>query len=186
MEKQYKTHAPLPSQPQYGWSHTAMPERALRGSPGSGAGASRPGTSGTRPMGMEGTMLYQKTIDNSRLHYRHDPQDRRFLRRNLSLAMFVGLVILAFSGPRLWVRQAGYRQAELVQTIERLTVVRNTLKVEKGRLEDLRRVAAIAERSGLRETEEASYTWFAPVYDEAGVDAEVAQLLGGEGQFNED
>lgn len=177
MEKKREASAPLPKATRYGWSPGTMPERMLGKANGSGAGGGLPLPVPPGPIGIEGTMLYQKSIDNSTVHYKHDPSDRDALRRYVSLALFVVLMVCAFSAPRIWVRHSGYRQAELNQKIEQLAVVRDRLKVTKGRLEDLRRVAVFAELIGLQETEESNYTWFAPSETGAAGRPEVAQLL---------
>ena len=178
MEKTNKPNAPLSHQSQYGWRHGEMPARVLGSDAGSGAG----GTVPSRParltsMGLEGAVLVQKTIDNSAVEYQHDPRDRDALRKQVSWGLFIVLIVLLASGPRLWVRQAGYRQAGMINKIEQLTVVRDQLKVQKGRLEDLRRVAALAEQSGLRETDGASYTWFVAPPVEEDHETAVARLF---------
>ena len=63
--------------------------------------------------------------------------------------LFVVLLSLIATSPRLWVRHSGYRQAQLTETVEQLVAVREHLKVEKGRLEDLQRVAVLAADLGL-------------------------------------
>ena len=177
MEKKKGPNAPLSKAPRYGWSPGAMPELVLGKAGGSGAGGGGPQPVPPGPVGIEGTILYQKAIDNSTVQYRHDPGDRDALRLYVSLALFVVVMVCAFSAPRLWVRHSGYRQADLNGRIEELIVVRDRLKVEKGRLEDLRRVAVFAELGGLQETEESNYTWFAPPETGAAGRPEVAQLL---------
>ena len=156
MEKNTEPNAPLPRQPQYGWTDVSMPDYTRDDSEGSGAELS---PARVRSMPMEGAVLYQKAIDNSSVRYRHDPRDRYALRTHVSWGLFVVLILLLASGPRLWVRHSGYRQAQLTETIEQLTAVREHLKVEKGRLEDLQRIAGLAQEIGLEETEDTSYTW---------------------------
>ena len=179
MEKKTEPNAPLPRAARYGWSPGAIPERVFGGVAGSGAGGGDPQPAPPGPVGIEGTMLYQKTIDNSAVLYRHDPRDRDALRTYVSLALFVVLLVCFFSAPRLWLRHSGYRQAQLNQRIEELIVVRDRLKVEKGRLEDLRRVAAFAELEGLKETEASKYTWSSAPDAGHGGRPEVAQLMVG-------
>lgn len=129
-------------------------------------------------MPMEGAVMYHKLIDNSSVRYRHDPSDRYALRTHISWGLFVVLLLLVVSGPRLWVRHSGYRQAQMAETIDEITAVREHLKVERGRLENLRRVAVLADRMGLAETTEGSYMF----PDQRPLDAEpepaMAQLFG--------
>lgn len=177
MEKSNRTNAPLPAQSPYGWSTDSIPGAVFSNARGGGAPRRRPSSTRHRPI--ESTLLYQKKIDNSSVRYRHDPRDRAALRAHVSWGLFiVMLVVLAF-GPRLWVRHLGYRQVELAEKVEELTVVRDRLKVHRGRLQDLDRVAELAANRGLQETEESSYTWFAPDSLEAGSQPAVAQLFEG-------
>ncbi len=174
MEKKTEPNAPLPRQPQYGWSNASMPRQVLGHAAGSGAGGP---PEKVRSMPMEGAVLYQKAIDNTSVSYRHDPRDRYVLSTHVSWGLFVVLILLIASGPRLWVRHSGYRQAQLTETIEQLTAVREDLKVERGRLEDLRRVAALAEEIGLGETDEGSFVWPAAHPLDGGTEPTVARLF---------
>ncbi len=175
MEKKTEPNAPLPRHPQYGWSDASMSHAVLSPAIGSGADASSEGA--RRAVPLEGAVLYQKEIDNSRVSYRHDPADRDELRAHISWGLFIAFLLLLAFGPRLWVRHSGYRQAQLAETIEQLVAVRDQLTMQKGRLEDLRRVAALAERSGLRETQEGRYTWLEPVPDRGVTETAVARLF---------
>ncbi len=177
MEKKTEPNAPLPRQPLYGWTNASTPGNARGQAVGSGAAGSR---AKVQSMPMEGAVLYQKAIDNSSLSYRHDPRDRYVLRTHVSWGLFVVLILLLASGPRLWVRQSGYRQANLTETIEQLVAVREHLKVEKGRLEDLQRVAALAQELGLGETEDDSYTWTAARPPGGTSEPTVARLISGQ------
>lgn len=176
MEKKSAPNAPRLRHPMSGRSNVSglprVPGQAAAG------GARRERSSSAPSIPMEGAFLYHKTIDNSSVSYRHDPTDRDALRGIVSGGLFVVLLFVLLFGPRLWVRHSGYRQAKHIERIEQLTVFRDQLKVQRGRLEDLRRVAALADQLGLRETEEDSYTWFAPRPIEEGTEQAVAQLFG--------
>lgn len=174
MENRTEPNAPLPWLPQYGWTTASMRDNARGRAAGSGAGRS-PAKAQSIPM--EGAVLYQKAIDNSSVSYRHDPRDRYVLRTHVSWGLFVVLILILASGPRLWVRHSGYRQAQLTETIEQLTAVREHLKVEKGRLEELQRVAALAQELGLGETEDDSYTWTAARPLDGASEPTVARLI---------
>ena len=126
---------------------------------------------------MEVAVAYQKRIDNSDVHFQHDPRDRDSLRWHVSLGLFIVLVVLVATAPRLWVRHSGYRQAKLSEKIEHLIVVRDQLIVEKGRREELSQIAEHAKQIGLRETDANSYTWFAPQPDEEDPGIEMARLF---------
>ena len=177
MEKVTRPNVPLPRQPRYGWQHGEMPEQTLGHTGGSGARGAFPEPSKSMARSMAGAVLYQKSIDNSAVWYWHDPSDRFSLRRHVSWGLFVVFVVVLVSGPRLWVRHSGYRQAELAQDIDDLVGVRDRMKVRKGRLEDPSRVAALAEDRGFHETEEDSYVWSALPLSEEGLETEVAQLV---------
>ena len=148
-------------------------------------GGISPRTAPPKPgMSMEGAVLYRKAIDNSGVRYKHDPQDRHLLARNISLGLFAVFVLLVLSGPRLWVRQWGYRQEQLAQRIERLAAVRDQLKVQRGRLEDLARIAALAELDGLAETDPERYNWAGEAQpgNFAATDTAVARLFPSQGR----
>lgn len=174
MEKQQEQGAPLARPPLYGWSRVSMPQPVPSARSASGAAAGGTSAAGNRPA-MEGTVLYQKVIDNSTVHYRYDPRDREVLRRSVSWGLFIVLLVLMASGPRVWVRHSGYRQAELNQRIDDLVTQRDQLKVRKGRMEELQRVAMLAEQSGLQETDEARFRWHTAPSNEG--DGEVARLF---------
>ncbi len=125
---------------------------------------------------MGGAVLYQKKIDNSAISYRYDPRDRDELQSFVSVGLFLALLLLVAFGPRLWQRHSGYRQAQLRERIEKLAAVRDELKVQKGRLEGLPRVRALAEQQGLRETDQDRYTWFAPRLERAEPEAAVERV----------
>jgi hypothetical protein len=121
--------------------------------------------------------LYAKRIDNSGIRYRHDPRDREVWRVGLSLGLFLLVLAILLWGPQRLVTQSGYRQEALRQQAGQLQAVRDELKMQRGRLEDLRRVAALAEQMGLRQTEPDSYSWFALPPGDGEADATVARLL---------
>ena len=79
-----------------------------------------------------------------------------------SVGFFMLFVLVTVFGPRLWLRHAGYRQVRLAENVEQLVQVRDQLKIRRGSLRDLRRVAALAEIAGLVETTEERYVWSAP------------------------
>lgn len=180
MEKTTRPTAPLPGQPQPGCLPGELPVRNPGEVSGGGAGGTLAKPAQLTSFGTEGALLYQKRIDNSAVHYRYDPRDRDFLRWQVSLGLFLVLMVLIATAPRLWVRHSGYRQAKLSEKIEQLIVVRDRLIVEKGHREDLSRVAEYATRIGLRETDEARYTWFAP--ESAETETAVARLFNREEQ----
>ena len=177
MEKTTRPNAPLQRPPQYGWQHGAPSQRDLGKAVRSGAGGTNPKRAQPTSLGMEVAVVYQKRIDNSDVHYRHDPRDRDSLRWHVSLGLFIVLVLLVATAPRLWVRHSGYRQAKLGEKIEQLIVVRDQLIVEKGRREELSRIAEHAEQIGLQETDPDRYTWFAPEPVQEDPETEVARLF---------
>ena len=175
MEKENRPNAPLPEPGQYGWSKSSLPQQVLRNRPSGGAIPRHPPS--TRAASMEGAVLYQKRTDNSGVRYRHDPRDRDAMRRQISWGLFVVFLLVVWFAPRLWVRHLGYREAQLTESIAQLALVRDQLKVERGRLQDRRLIAARAETEGLQETDEGSYTWFAPRPVDSGSKTAVALLI---------
>ena len=175
MERELTQKAPPARQSHQGWSEGASGHSSSSLAAPGGAARHVAGLAPSMPI--EGAVLYKKTIDNSGVRYRHDPKDRDALRKHVSWGLFVVFVLLLLSGPRLWVRHSGYRQAQLVDRIEQLVAVRDQLKVQRGRLEDLRRVAALAELGGLRETGADSYSWFAPRLVDEESEKAVARLF---------
>ena len=133
MEKTTRPNAPLQRPLQYGW-HSGPPSPSSLGEAvRSGAGGTPQEQAQPTSLGMEVAVVYQKRIDNSDVQFRHDPRDRDSLRWQVSLGLFIVLVVLVATAPRLWVRHSGYRQANLGEKIEQLIVVRDQLIVEKGR-----------------------------------------------------
>ncbi len=173
MEKKTERNAPLPRLPGYGWSNASNPSAVPARAPADGADPSESAFA----MPMEGAVLCQKQIDNSGVRYRHDPRDRYALRTHISWGLFVVLLLLMVSGPRLWVRHSGYRQALLAETIDDLVAVREHLKVEKGRLEDLGRVTVLAQRMGLTEAGEEHGNFPDLHPPEPEIETTVAQLF---------
>lgn len=166
--------SPEPQQARAGWSEAPSPPPQL--APAGPGGVRGFAASAAPSLTMEGAVLYQKKIDNSDVSYRHDPRDRDELQSFVSVGLFVALLFLVAFGPRLWQRHSGYRQAQLLERIEQLAAVRDELKVQKGRLEDLRRVRGLAEGLGLGETEPDRYKWLAPRPERAAPEAAVARV----------
>ena len=179
MEKEKRLNASLPSRPRYGRSEGVTPREFPGHAGGSGAGSeAEPRRVFAR--GMEGAVLYQKSIDNSAVTYWHDPSDRDSLRRKISWGLFVVFAVALVTAPRLWVRHSGYRQTQLGERIDSLTMIRNGLKVEKGEREASRRIAELAKELGLRATEESRFVWLPPRLSDKDPETEVAQLFVGE------
>lgn len=174
MEKLTEPKAPLRAQPRYGWTRAPLLEPGNTRVAGGGAASPQ---SAVPTVPMKDAVLYQKEIDNSAITYRHDPRDRHMLHTNVSLGLFIVLILVVASAPRLWERHSGYRQAALTEQVERLKVVRESLKVERGRLADLRRVATLAEAMGFSQTEDSSYAWTSARPLRGGGEHRVAQLV---------
>lgn len=176
MEKKTEPNAPLPWQPQVGWGGAPPPTPTENRSLAMASGAELP-PAARRSIPMEGAVLYRKSIDNSSVKYRHDPTDRHALRAQLSWGLFFVVVLLLATSPRLLVRHSGYRQAQLSAKIEKLVAVREHLKVEKGRVEDLQRVERLAAELGFSSTGDESYTWTGERRLGGGSEPTVAQLI---------
>ena len=175
MEKGLTNKAPLGG-PSHLVGHGTSAGRAApsQATPG---GAAAPVAGQAQSMSIEGAPLYQKRIDNSGIRYRHDPRDREIWQIGLSVGLFLLVLAMLLWGPQRLVTQSGYKQEALRQRVSQLQAVRDELKMQRGRLEDLRRVAALAEAMGLQQTEVDSYNWFVlpPGGEEA--DSTVARLL---------
>ena len=175
MEKGLTKQAPLGRQSHLGRRGAPMARTASgRAVPG---GAAAPVAAQAQSMSIDCAPLYQKHIDNSAIRYRHDPRDREIWRVGLSLGLFLLVLAILLWGPQRLVTQSGYKQEALRQRAGQLQAVRDELKMQRGRLEDLRRVAALAEEMGLRQTEPDSYSWFALPTGERESETAVARLL---------
>ena len=126
--------------------------RALR------AGLSRRSAYG-RALPMEEVCFYIKRIDNSQLRRPSDPKDRRTWTKSVApgLAMLF-LAALCF-GPRAWLRNNGYRLAELSEQRQELAEIEAHLRVRHAQLSDLRRVSLVAASMGLESPEASRYAW---------------------------
>lgn len=175
MEKGLTKKAPLGRQSHLG-RHGVPNGRAMTGRAEPG-GAAAPVAARAQSMSIEGAPLYQKHIDNSGIRYRHDPRDREIWRVGLSVGLFLLVLAILLWGPQRLVTQSGYKQETLRQRVEQLQAVRDELKMQRGRLEDLRRVAALAEEMGLQQTEPDSYNWFALPSGDSESETAVARLL---------
>jgi hypothetical protein len=80
-------------------------------------------------------------------------------------------------GPQRLVTQSGYKQEAMRQRVSQLQAVRDELKMQRGRLADLRRVAALAEGMGLQQTDPDSYSWFVLPPEGGDADTTIARLL---------
>ncbi len=175
MEKVLTKKAPPGRQSHHG--RRAAPKERATPSPSVPGGATPPAAAQAQSMSIGGAPLYQKRIDNSGIRYRHDPRDREVWRVGLSLGLFLLVLAILLWGPQRLVTQSGYKQEALRQRVGQLQAVRDELKMQRGRLEDLRRVAALAEQMGLRQTEPDSYSWFALPPGDGESDTTVARLL---------
>ena len=175
MEKVLTKKAP-PGRKSHHGRRGAPKERATpsRTAPG---GVTRPVAAQAQSMSIGGAPLYQKHIDNSGIRYRHDPRDREVWRVGLSLGLFLMVLAILLWGPQRLVTESGYKQEALRQQVGLLQAVRDELKMQRGRLEDLRRVAVLAEQMGLRQTEPDSYSWLALPPGDGDSDTTVARLL---------
>ncbi len=175
MEKVLTKKAPLGRRSHHG--RRGAPKEHATPSRSAPSGATPPVEAQAQSMSIGGVPLYPKRIDNSGIRYRHDPRDREVWRVGLSLGLFLLVLAILLWGPQRLVTQSGYKQEALRQRAGQLQAVRDELKIQRGRLEDLRRVAALAEQMGLRQTEPDSYSWFALPPGDGESDATVARLL---------
>ena len=169
MEKGLTKKAPLG-----GHGTSAVQAAHRQATPGGAAG---PVAGQAQSMSIDGALLYQKRIDNSGIRYRHDPRDRDIWQVSLSVGLFLLVLAMLLWGPQQLVTQSGYKQEALRQRVSQLQAVRDELKMQRGRLEDLRRVAALAEAMGLQQTEVDSYSWFVLPPGDEEADSTVARLL---------
>ena len=175
MEKGLTKKAPLGRQSHLGRRGVPIGRTAPgRAEPGGAAG---PVAAQAQSMAIESAPLYQKHIDNSAIRYRHDPRDREIWRVGLSVGLFLLVLAILLWGPQRLVTQSSYKQEALRQRVGQLQAVRDELKMQRGRLEDLRRVAALAEDMGLQQTEPDSYSWFALPPGDGDSETAVARLL---------
>jgi len=175
MEKGLTKKAPLGRQSHLGRRGT--PTGRAAPSLATPSGAAAPVVAQAQSMSIEGAPLYQKRIDNSGIRYRHDPRDREIWQIGLSVGLFLLVLAMLLWGPQRLVTQSGYKQEALRQRVSQLQAVRDELKMQRGRMEDLRRVAALAEAMGLQQTDPGSYSWFVLPPGDGEADTTVARLL---------
>ena len=126
--------------------------RALR------AGLSRRSAFG-QPLPMEELGLYVKNLDNAGVRRRSAPEGKKYWSRAVVVSG-VMLVALAFGyGPRAWLRQSGYRIAEMTETRQKLIENQDHLRVRHARLSGLDRVGELAAQRGLIAPAVENYTW---------------------------
>jgi hypothetical protein len=136
--------------------------RALR------AGLSRRSAFG-QPLPMEELGLYVKNIDNAGVRRNSAPEGKKHWARTVGASSLL-LVVLAFGfGPRAWLRQSGYRIAEMTEKRQALVENQDHLRVRHARLSGLDRVSELAAERGLIAPAVENYTW------QNGISAEPSQ-----------
>jgi len=136
--------------------------RALR------AGLSRRSAFG-QPLPMEELGLYVKSVDNAGVRRRSAPEGKKYWSRMVGVSSLL-LVVLAFGyGPRAWLRQSGYRIAEMTEKRQALVENQDHLRVRHARLSGLDRVGELAAQQGLIAPAVENYTW------QKGISAEPSQ-----------
>ncbi len=136
--------------------------RALR------AGLSRRSAFG-QPLPMEELGLYVKNVDNAGVRRRSAPEGKKYWSRTVGAGGLM-LVVLAFGfGPRAWLRQSGYRIAEMTEKRQALVENQDHLRVRHARLSGLDRVSELAAAQGLIAPAVENYTW------QDGISAEPSQ-----------
>lgn len=147
--------------------------RALR------AGLSRRSAFG-RPLPMEEVGLHVKRIDNSGVRRRSNPEGKREWSRKVRLGALLLLIFAVGYGPRAWLRQSGYRIAEMTQTRQKLIENQDHLRVRQARLSGLDRIGELAAERGLVAPSVENYTWQGRGMAEEPTDQELAEaFLGG-------
>ena len=131
----------------------------------------------TRPLPLEEVAFFVKQIDNDKVAYRSDPADKRSLRGFVSLGLAAALTLLIGYGPRAWIRQSGYRTAELNRQVRELTMVQRQLTVRRGQLAHPQRVKELAAQEGFIEPRSEDYLWQDRTLPPASMDNALAQLL---------
>jgi hypothetical protein len=126
--------------------------RALR------AGLSRRSAFG-QPLPMEELGLYMKSVDNAGVRRRSAPEGKKHWSRTVAVSGLL-LMALAFGyGPRAWLRQSGYRIAEMTEKRQALMANQDHLRVRHARLSGLDRVGELAAQQGLIAPAVENYTW---------------------------
>ena len=177
MEKGLNKKAPLGRHSHPGRRQQGLPASRAQSGQARPGGAAAEAAPRAQPMSTTGAPLYRKRIDNSGVRYRSDPRDREIWKFGLSAGLFLLVLATLLWGPQRYATQSTYRQEALRQRVGQLETVRDELRMQRGRLEDLRRVAALAEQMGFEQTEPDSYSWFALPPANAEPDKTVARLL---------
>jgi hypothetical protein len=118
---------------------------------------------------MEELGLYIKSVDNAGVRRRSAPEGKKHWSRTVVVSSML-LVGLAFVfGPRAWLRQSGYRIAEMTEKRQALVENQDHLRVRHARLSGLDRVGELAAQQGLIAPAVQNYTW------QKGISAEPSQ-----------
>lgn len=131
----------------------------------------------TQPLPLEDVAFFVKRIDNDEVEYRCDPADKRSLLGFVSLGLAAALILLIGYGPRAWIRQSGYRTAELNRQVKELTMVQRQLTVRRGQLAHPQRVKELAAQQGFVEPSPEDYFWQDRTVPPANPGNALAQLL---------
>ncbi len=117
---------------------------------------------------MEELGLFVKDIDNNGVRRRSAPEGKRSWVKTVCACAAL-LVILAFGyGPRAWLRQSGFRIAEMTQAKQQLIEHQDHLRVRYATLSGVDRVRVLAAERGLEAPPVENYTW-----QDTGISAEL-------------
>jgi hypothetical protein len=108
---------------------------------------------------MEELGLYVKSVDNAGVRRRSAPEAKHHWSRMVCVSSVL-LAVLAFGyGPRAWLRQSGYRIAEMTEKRQALMGNQDHLRVRHARLSGLDRVSELAAQQGLIAPAVENYAW---------------------------
>jgi len=108
---------------------------------------------------MEELGLYVKSVDNAGVRRRSAPEGKKYWSLMVGVS---SLLLVAFGfgyGPRAWLRQSGYRLAEMAEKRQALVENQDHLRVRHARLSGLDRVGELAAQQGLIAPAVENYTW---------------------------
>lgn len=125
------------------------------------------------PLPTEELGLFIKDVDNSLLRRPSNPEGKTNWRRKVQFGVGALIVVAVLFGPRAWLRQSGYRIAEMTEQRAEMMEISDQLRVRQAQLSDLRRIGELAAARGFVAPPPQNYSWqdrgIAPAEDNAAL-----------------
>ncbi len=111
------------------------------------------------PLPMEELGVFRKRIGNQGLRRRSSAEGKSSWRTGVAVGLAALVMGIVMFGPRAWLRQSGYRVAEMMEQRQELSEIQYHLRVRQAQLSDLKRVSELAAAKGLEAPPPGNYTW---------------------------